>query len=493
VKPRFVLFDRFGSTVLFFLTLAIYLLSPTKDFYWDGVSFAIDIEKAAAFPTPLLHPNHLIYNHVGYWLYGAVRALSASARALFVLQTLDSLFAAAAAALVYRILRQSAAPDNNTRASEVALALLFAFSATWWKFAADADAYIASVFFLLCSYALLTAKQPRPLSIAVAHAIAMLFHQLAVFFFPAALYGLYRRRGARAAMQYAIPAFLLTIGVYGIAYRAGLRSGPPVSFLGWITAHSPGSQWSFDVPRDLGLTLLGNVRLLLGGRLAEWNSGWIEKAGATLLVIALLLSFKRVRPHWIRPATSGAATSEAPLWIWIASYSIFLFFFEPQNTFYRLFYFPAVIFLLGSRLRGAFGLAIAVVFLWNFTFLIYPRSRPESNETLAFALRESRNWPAGSGIVYSIFHPDLWTIAYFNWQASWIGLASPDIPKLETYRSDFEREGRSLWLEQTAVDLLASQPEGKHWLAAHVRDTDAVRYRSPKRSFAFYRVSAGVR
>jgi hypothetical protein len=468
--------ERVLSILLFFLTLAIYLLWPIKDFYWDGVSFAIDIETAAV----LLHPNHLVYNLAGYWFYQALRASGLPVRALYVLQTLDSLFAAASVVLVYRILRESAAREISA-----AFALLFAFSATWWKFAADADAYIASVFFLLISYSILIARQPRPLLIAVAHAVAMLFHELAVFFFPAAAYSLYRKQGLRAAMQYAILAFLLTIGVYGLAFRSGHRAGPSAGFLSWITAHSPGSQWSFRLPHNLGASFLGNVQLLLGGKLAGLHSGWIAKTGAALLVVALWLSLKHVRAAWMRPAVSPA-----PLWIWIGSYSLFLFFFEPQNTFYRLFYLPALIFLLGSSLRGAIGLAIAAVFLWNFAFLIYPRSKPESNEALAFALCERQNWPAGSGIVYHVFHPDLWTIAYFNWQASWIGLSSPDIPKLESYRSDFERDGRSLWLEQTAVDLLASLPEGRQWLTSHVRIADAIRYRSSKRSFAFYRVSA---
>jgi hypothetical protein len=491
VKPPVVLSELVFSALLFFLTLAVYLLLPIKDFYWDGVSFAIDIEKAAA----LLHPNHLLYNLVGYWLYQASLAVGLSVRALFVLQTVDSVFAAASVVLVYHILRKSCGQKTSA-----AFALLFAFSATWWKFAVDADAYIISVFFLLLSYSFLTAKQPRPLLIAVTHATAMLFHELAVFFFPVAVYTLYRTRTddrlspsdmqsrPRAAMQYATAAFVLTIGVYAVAYRSNHRAGLPANFLSWMTAHSPGSQWSFRLPHDLGVTLLGNAQLLLGGKLSGLNSGWIARLGAALLLAVLLLAFKHVRATWTHPEAS-----QTPLWIWVATYSLFLFFFEPQNTFYRLFYLPAVIFLIGSRLRGTVGLAVAAVFVWNFTFLIYPRSKPESNEALTFALRERPSWPAGSGIVYHVFHPDLWTIAYFNWQASWIGLSSANIPKLESYRTDFERDGRSLWLEQTAVDLLASLPEGQRWLTSHVRIADAIRYQSKKRAFAFYRVSAQAR
>jgi hypothetical protein len=459
--------------------LAIYLLSPTRDFYWDGVAFAIDIEKAAQFPTPLLHPNHLTYNPLAYGLFELARLLAPSTRALFVLQALDSVLAAASALLVYKIVRRSGA----TPSMAATWTLLFAFSATWWKFATDADAYIASIFFLLCGYFALTEKQPRPLVIAGLHSVAMLFHELAALFFPAAVFLLYRRQRIRPALRYVVSTLLLTIGAYWIAYDRGARSGPPVDFFAWITEHSPDSQWTFDIPRSAGLTALGTVRLFLGGKVAAWNFDWVTRAGCVLLVVAALAMVKRVRPKWMQPTID-----EAPLWIWIASYSLFLLFFQPQNTFYRLFYFPALIFLLASRLRGSLAMVATAVFLWNFTFFVYPRSRVESNETLAFALRERSQWPGGSGIAYHIFHPDLWTIAYFNWQVSWIDFATPDIPRLESLRSDFESSGRSLWLEQTTVDLLQSREEGKQWLASHVDAAAAIRHQSAKRAFAFYRV-----
>lgn len=468
-----------ASALLFFVVLGIYLLWPTKDFYWDGVSFAIDIEKAARFATPLFHPNHLIYNFAGFWLFEWVRAVRPEARALFVLQTLNSALAAASAALVYRIVRREGA-DGPAAAG---WALLFAFSATWWKFAADADAYIASIFLLLCCYSALTAAHPRPLTAAALHALAMLFHELAALFFPAAVFLLWRKRGARAALVYAAAAFLPTISAYGLAYRYGLRSGPPVGFADWITAHSPDARWTFSIPRGLGLFALGNPRLFFGGKLSGWNLDWVTRLGAALAIVTLLVALRRGRIGW-RRTTAG----NAPLWIWIGAYSIFLLFFQPQNTFYRLFYLPAIVFLLASRLRGAIGWAAAIVLLWNFTFLMYPRSKVESNETLAFALRERARWPAGSGIVYHVFHPDLWTIAYFNWQASWIGLETADIPRLESLRADFAGGGRALWIEQTTLELLGSSGEGKRWLAAHVERPAAIRHQSGKRSFAFYRV-----
>jgi len=66
------------------------------------------------------------------------------------------------------------------------LTLLFALSATWWKFSTDANAYIPSVFFLLLGfYLVLPDRKPRPLVLALTFFAAMCFHQLAVIALPA--------------------------------------------------------------------------------------------------------------------------------------------------------------------------------------------------------------------------------------------------------------------------------------------------------------------
>jgi hypothetical protein len=73
----------------------------------------------------------------------------------------------------------------------------------------------------------------------------------------------------------------------------------------------------------------------------------------------------------------------------------------------------------------------AVLLLSNFVFLVYPESREEFNAPLRFALAQHDAWPAGSAIVFHRFHPDLWTISYFNPQASWIGLEQADVGQME--------------------------------------------------------------
>lgn len=81
--PRFA-----GLIVVIFLVL-MYLTTLTSDYYWDGITFALQVEKVAGMERSrslLFHQNHLFYNALGYAAYELIRALSFSARALYVLQ-----------------------------------------------------------------------------------------------------------------------------------------------------------------------------------------------------------------------------------------------------------------------------------------------------------------------------------------------------------------------------------------------------------------------
>jgi hypothetical protein len=95
-----------------------------------------------------------------------------------------------------------------------------------------------------------------------------------------------------------------------------------------------------------------------------------------------------------------------------------------QNTFYRLFYLPALIILMTrmNARRPGFNKWLPVVCVtmlaWNFLFDIYPYSRTENNVILTFALDHQPDWTSGTVIAYSEFNADLWTISYFNPQAS---------------------------------------------------------------------------
>ncbi len=474
------------------LAALVYLGVPTRKYYWDGVSFAINIERGAADPSGLFHPNHLLYNTLGYALYRLARYFTADARALFVLQRANAVLAAACVAMICRILIARGVAVSRA----VWLALLFACAATWWRFATDADAYIASILLLLgCARLLLPGEAPRPLAVSATHCGAILFHQLAVLFFPVAALALYRQaperpKALRAVLVYAVGTTLPVLAAYAAVFRVigESRSG---TFLSWVTYHSPDSAFSFEPLRNLGWSALGTLRLFAGGKLGAMRGDWIGISALVLLGGAVFLLITRHREFIsaLREAACGVIRwREFPeLTLWIAVYAMFLFFWMPRNTFYRLFYLPPAILLLGGAApwRGASRASVlpcfvAALALWNFSFSIYPQSFAENNRPLEFAFEQGPQWPPGTAVAFREFPSDLWTISYFNPQAFWIRLTS--VHQIEALRQSSMQSGRSLWLDGSAYDWLEASAEGKRWLALHVSGG-----RSAPSQFRFYR------
>src|SRR5262249_26275137 len=161
---------------------------------------------------------------------------------------------------------------------------------------------------------------------------------------------------------------------------------------------------------------------------------------------------------------------KAVLWLaslWLGVFFVFLFFFLPQKTFFRLFDFPAVIFLLcfavfalsptNSRRTFVASLFVIVLGLANFLFLMYPCSRVEKYPPLAFALQMNREWPPGTIIFYASQNSDEALVRYFNPETRW----NSDLNQLQ--------QVCDAWLETTAIDRLSSTSEGAQWLKAHTR------------------------
>jgi hypothetical protein len=467
------------TRALLFLPLAAYLAFPTRNFYWDGVSFAIEIEKNYP-PSALVHPNHLIYQLWGAWLYDFSDWLGWPVRSLYLMQIANCLLAGLAVLLLYRCLRINGWSSEHG----VMGALTFGFSATWWKFATDADAYIPAVVLLLCAYVLL--ERPKLIWLAgLAHAAAMLFHELAIFFLPVAVLLLWKRRWMMVA--YCAAALAPVAAAYAWAYQA---AEPPEDFLGWVTSHSADSAFSFNPLRDAAYTLRGTLRLFFGGRLPDVVRNPVSAAAAVLLacaVIAFVFHAWRARPwRWSPPPVAFL--------LWVSVYVAFLFFWMPQNTFYRLFYLAPLVLTLVMSLDDAVrihwaGLSFAAVLLLsNFVFLTYPESRAEFNAPLRFALAQHDSWPPGSAIVFHRFHPDLWTISYFNPQAAWMGLERADLGEMERDLAYARSQSKPLWVEETAYELVAGTTQGRKWLMDHERRDELVRFQDAKHEFVFHSI-----
>lgn len=377
----------------------IYLLFPTRVYYWDGITFAQTIEDVTSLKPSLVHPNHLIYNFVGYIFYKLLRSLGAGIRALTALQILNCLLSAVCARIFFAILFDTL----RSFYLSVCLTLLFAFSATWWKFSTDADAYIPSVLFVLVSfYLVLPTQKARPLLLAVTFFISMAFHQLAVLMWPVLALGLYlqngelsiKRRALRTAF-FSVVAAVLIIASYAYLYYLASGSSDPHRLLSWTASYSPDADTGFNLWSNLRYSLRGHVRLFFGGRFSLLKG--LMNPFLVVMIAAVAGTVVFVLLSWLRSLQTAVRVRRLPelrletqqktvlrlALLWTFLYVVFLFFWLPQNTFYRLFYMPALILLLGLLLVGAQGRAakprtlaafVLAVALANFVFMIYPFS-----------------------------------------------------------------------------------------------------------------------
>ena len=182
---------------------------------------------------------------------------------------------------------------------------------------------------------------------------------------------------------------------------------------------------------------------------------------------------------------------------WTALYLIFLFFWLPQNTFYRLFYLPALILLFGlalssfrteaSRPRRITALFVVAVALANFLFLIYPFSRVEKYPPLAFALRMNHEWPTGTVIYYAAQNSDKALVRYFNPSTTW-KLLPQSFETLDAEIDDIYRKGNAAWLENTAITQLKSTHEGRQWIDRHMQKEKWIELDDKAYNIAFLQV-----
>lgn len=298
-----------------------------------------------------------------------------------------------------------------------------------------------------------------------------------------------KRRGLNAVV-FSLVAAALIVAVYALFFYLASDSFALARLLGWSASYSPDADTKFNFGSNLQYSMRGQVRLFFGGRLNLLRgllSPLIIVLIAALIMAVLWLLWEAFKK--LDNLLSTGRTGELRLQprqktvlllslLWTALYLAFLFFWLPQNTFYRLFYLPALILLVGLALSSvrnkasqswALAVFVAAVGLANFLFLIYPFSRVEKYPPLAFALQMNREWRAGTVIYYGAKNSDEGLVRYFNPSTRWKLLDPKSLEPLDRELKDIYSKGGTAWLETTAIAQLGTTPEGARWLEAHAR------------------------
>ena len=490
------------ASLLLFACL-LYIVFPTKQFYWDGVKFALRIQSFPHSPQYWTDPNHLIYTFLGGVPHYLLQSVGLDISPLCLLQTVDIL-AGLAGILFFHALALHIRVSPLTR---FAATVAFAFSAAWWNYSVDISSYVVSTDFLMLS-ALILLRLPRrwPVLLAASLAIATLLHQIAVIFVAVPIMLAVRNRQlAKSVSLSLLSAGAISFGAQIVAYIA---SGPdsvaipsgvvPLrvydaatepGFLGWLFAHSTDSGFSWSIPHAIAGLATGTLKSFFGGKLSDFRYVPIVVPIAASLILVCAIVILHQRRRWLLQLAGGPAPSapEAPahvltvLSVWIAAYIVLLFFWMPGSSFYRLFYFPPLLLGLAKladarvRLRPVTAFSVLVLCIaWNFVMYVFPHAQAERNEPLMAALRLREAAEPDTQVFYRDFNTDNWLIRYVNRDTGWFaysGLAS--LPA-----------GQAVWMEGTAWEALQHSTSRSGCIIV-LRDLS---YQGERRNFTFHQV-----
>jgi hypothetical protein len=405
----------------------VYLLTPTKLYYWDGVVFAQLCEYGT--PHELLHPHHLIYNLVLDIVYELLRMHFPGLRALPFLIVVSSIFGALTIYFSHMVFRTI----FNREGLAVATTSFMGFAFSFWHFSTDASPYIISAFFpVLVAYLLLSmdnAPHPkaRTLWAAFMFVVGMLFHQVVIFFYLVYAFWMcvFRFKDRKKRFPaYAriilifVPALITGIIYFELGYIFYQYSTFQDYWL-WITAYGRQSRWWYAsehsgiLPFLIAIKLahiklffyLDYIRFDLFRLREPIGLDIFKKIIAWISLITVFLVLLRGIIYLVG-AVGRRRFYAALLLLWIAPYFVFFIFFTPMYEFYRLYYlFPLMaIFALGLKgffekplfeeldlpirpntLSGWVFILLAIFAIYNYTLGIKPQMNARNNKWLVNA------------------------------------------------------------------------------------------------------------
>jgi hypothetical protein len=312
----------------------------------------------------------------------------------------------------------------------------------------------------------------------------MLLHQLAIFFYPAAVLAFWSRTSDRPLRErvkgiaaYSLAAAVPTAVTYALAFAAKNDHWTPAEFMKWVTFYAPDASFSFALGKNLLTSIVGHVRLVFGGnmRLVMAQRSPVSAVAAVALLATLLILIRRFaqKPPKVIHLQENVRRLLPAFAAWWGAYALFLLVWLPHNTFYRLFYLPALFLMAAGFVNGPrtahnrLALCVAALFLANFGFYIYPQSRPGTNPSVVIAHEMRGVWKPGEVVYWNVYATDNRTIRYFSPEVQWKELwGRAYINLLE----DSFAHSRGLWFDSVALaDFRRRDPEFAAWLRDHVR------------------------
>jgi hypothetical protein len=466
---------------------AIYLIYRSAYYFPDGMRWELAIAEIGA--PAVWHPHHLLYNPLALVFREVLTLFGYGGRLLGAMRILDALIGAAGFVLFYSIVRKAGVSWLLALAGSFALAFSYGF----WAYACNAESVIVSTVtamavFLAAQWASEGRDFRRWTLCAVVAGAAVLTHVTNVLLLPFLVTAYlisrpkgYLRRLPALVLVYLAPAVAIYVAV-GVGV---LGFGGAGELARWLFG-TPGRTHYYMSYRlvNVVLDLYALARNVFGLRWVKdvWAGGWTWQSAGVAALIALgaaATAFTFVAGVR-RFGRKGAPRRQA--WFALAfflPYAVFFTFRDAGGTDRWTPQAFALIFFLyagagvGELRRVSRGVLYALpvlFFVANFWGSIYPESKPEYNEHLAFARFVDAVTDPGDVVVFSGLEglgPGVYADYFAGVESTGIYFGARDPDAFKRRLNDALAAGRAIYVsdaraEVTTIDLTAAGAREKY-------------------------------
>jgi len=339
----------------------LYLLTLVQAHTFDALSYALDVERKPL--QELFHPHHLAYGLIGVLVRELATTLGWQGNVVLPLQLANALVGAVGVMLFYTVLRQ------HTHRTDVALAgaVLLGSSFAYWYYAVEVEVYTIAAVFLVGCLGLMWQALRHPtwhgwVWLGVGQGLAVLFHQTNVLLAVPIGATLILATGAHVTPR-TPRRYLLMVMRYGASYAIPLGLVVGASYLlaiilsdlhslaevrAWTMSYAQTGWWGGSLADPQKWADLGRALSVL----------LVHPYGAVALIIlsGLLLRHTRALLHTYRPEA-------LVLLLWLFSYGLFFYWWEPANIEFWIAILPPAYALLALALAASGGAWHAGVWL----------------------------------------------------------------------------------------------------------------------------------
>jgi len=392
-----------GGIATFGIPLSIYAIFPNKNYGQDAIHFMLAMGGSNL--SSLFHPHHLIYNALGFVLSQGLAGLGISISIATLMQTLNSVFAAAGVLLFFIILLRL----SKKVTMSVTFALLLAFCMGVWDQAIEVEVYACGLVFLTGSLLLIidplsNSTGPKPamvIGLGILGSLAILFHQMHILFVAiGCTFIIFAGKGVIPRLKmlgyYAIPFPLLVVAPYIAVGYAINRLPSLVSFYNWLTSYTQSGQWGhFGGLKSVVLAAAGLNNSFFGKTVMITGSigvGDMVLEALYILGVILVLGLVVVTIVKFKAIYESRAWLVTLMLVWIVVYGLFTLWWDPSNVEFWMHILPPLwlLLFLGFEMwrsrQPNWKKAIPIVLLCllvcvNLVCWVMPNSDIENNDT----------------------------------------------------------------------------------------------------------------